>query len=947
MDIDIETPAEFRIRLGHIVDMLRVINTAALATKVAHGERAERGGMLVTRLWATAYRMKKRGYLGEAKDCLPLEPRPFHNALRTLVELGYYDAYAGVAEGPIKNRQPYSWEDCDLRQPRGKRALWHIVSRDKRGMSPSYFPVQCPNKTAMAIFKGHLSENFVDTAIHKHIRTTFELRQSERVFRAFRTLAYTYNRLREEGQKDISSTFVHISVVTLLETLSADLRKEDPMPPCRAEQLARAFLEIGLCVGILGRDRELYDNLTLLTPCDYQWLLSTLFGLQTSIGELDQVFFGGILLPGSSQIPVPRCDEKGEKELVSSLAAVVQGESGSGKTTFACHLGFDVVRYGGVCLYLALEQWPNDLQRLFYGFGWLPDRGMFDYLGPASIADQPIDEDKPEDHSDNSPEARYFRAFRERIDRNHLDKKGIFGLMPIRPRSWEQLRQWIDSFLAIEALQHYPISVLVLDPFNAFVALADPPSEGSSEGKSKGRLSHEVRAAIGEIFEALKSRNVNVLMVCEGGHAQDREIAHITNTSDLVFTLHRANLVQDPLTTETGFHAWSRHLSIYKSRFQKTLPGHHLFKITESGISIDLSPQAFVRRLEDNIPRRRLDLPLSSGFPDLDHVLRGESKKEGALCQNSFTVYMGPTGSAKSELAILFLLAPVANKPILKRIREKESDNRRSLLVTFRDDWASVKSVLGGPIGDYLGIKNLDTARKTLTILQLPVGFVSASEILAKLQKVFDEHANRGESFGRVVFDNLAYMELTSPLLKFEPYFIHSLMTLLRQKGVSVLFVTSSMDVVERSTLQARIRDGADNVVVFDRPQPKLGENATGTIRIAVLKSVHMEHYRERCLLSFGEKRTSEAETNQFESELSEALKGKDSCSKEAIEGIVKVAKTQAKGLDDSVSFENLIRELLTEACDREGKPKEKEKDLIGKITEIHRMQGFLRLDRK
>nr|VFK64451.1 MAG: KaiC [Candidatus Kentron sp. TUN] len=563
VSIDIETPVDLRIKLGRIVDMLRVINMAALATEAEHGGGGERGGMSVVKLWATAYKMRKKGDLRKAEDCLPLEPQPFHEALRILVDLGYYDAYAGVAEGPIKSRRPYSLRNCDVRQAPNKRALWHIVSRGKRAMSPSCFPVQCPNEAVMVIFKGHLSENLIDTAIREHIRATFDLAQSERVFRAFRSFAHTYNRLREERQRNIASTFVRIPVSALLAAFSSDLQKEDFIDPRRAGQLARAFIEIALCVGILWRDRTLYDHLTLVTPCDYQWLLSTLFGLRTSMGELNRIFFGGILLPGSSQIPERWEGDRRDQELVSSLAAMVQGESGSGKTTFACHLGFDVVRHGGVCLYLALEQWPNDLQRSFYGFGWLPEKGMFDYLGPSSIAPRQTAEEAgdPEEDSGSSYETRYFRAFQRQVARNHVERKGVFGLMPIRPRSWQQLRKWIDSFLEIEALQNYPISILVLDPFNAFIVLADPPPEFSGKLSSENaivstELGHWIRAATSDIFEAAKATNVNILMVCEGGHMQDREISHITNTSDLVFSLHRANLgFQDPNVTEAGFHA--------------------------------------------------------------------------------------------------------------------------------------------------------------------------------------------------------------------------------------------------------------------------------------------------------------------------------------------------------------------------------------------------------
>lgn len=987
---DTRTPAEFRVQLGRVVDMLRVINAAALTTEAEHGDGAKRGGMPVARLWETANKMRKNGYLREAEDCLPLEPEPFLRVLGILIRAGYYEAYVGMAKGPIEERQSCSLDDCaDLSVVDGS-APCHIVSRSDRGMRPSCFPIQRPNQAAIAIFKGDRSANLIGAAVHSHIQTTFGIPQSEEVFRALRRLAHTYNWLRDKmAQKKIgrtkqntSSAFAHIPYLTLFRELSSDLRDHDGLKFHRAMQLARAFIEFSICAGIIWRGRDSYNHLTLAMSCNYQWLLSTLFGLQTSMGDLDNVFYGGILLPGSSQLHEDLWHiRKPEKELVSSLAAVVQGESGSGKTTFACHLGFDIARHGGVCLYLALEQSPNDLQRAFYGFGWLPEGNTFDYLGPSLVASQELKEESDNYWAEapseqkrtpllsrisrgtgkgsesqgktreilNPDEQYYFDKFRDRVNQNPK-RKGIFGLAPIRPKSWEQLHKWIYDFLKIEALERYPAAILMLDPFNAFVALADPPPEFTNKQASgspfaKAELGHWVRAATSGIFEAAKSFNVNMMIVCEGEHMQDKEISYITNTSDLVFALHRASLgSQEPGVTEAGFHAWSRHLSIRKSRFQKTLPGRHRLEITDNGISINLSPQAFVRRLEDNILNRRLDLSLSSGFVDLDYILRGKTGRGGALCRHSFTVYMGPTGCAKSELATLFLLAPAARVPVLNRIMKKESGSRQSLLVTFRDDWASVESILGGPVGDYLGIKDLNTARETLTLLQLPVGFISASEILAELQRVFEEQTNRGESFGRVVFDNLAYMELMSPLLKSEPYFIHSLMTLLRQKGVSVLFVTSSMDTVEKSTLQAQIRDSAENVVVFDRPKAREEEVAVGSTHMAVLKSVHMEHYRERYQLSFGDKQISRKEFQQFRDELSEVLRGKDWCSEKVIEEVIAVAQKKTKGPTRAISFEPLIRELMAEECKRGNKPVEKE--LIEKFLKIYRMQGFLRLER-
>nr|VFJ73951.1 MAG: RecA-superfamily ATPase, KaiC/GvpD/RAD55 family [Candidatus Kentron sp. FW] len=958
MTIELDTQTKFRIKLGHVVDMSRIINAAALTTEAEHGEGAERGGMPIARLWEIAhemkeegYLMKEKGYLAEEKDSLSLDPELFHETLRLLVESGYYGAYIGAARGPIKKRRPYPLGNHDARQALNgaldRSHPWHIVSRGGRGMSTSCFPVQCPKEAVMAAFKGIRTENLIEAAVHEHVQTTFGLSQSETIFRAFRNLARTYNDLREvQRKKNTSSTFSRSSVLKLLAGLRGSLQKDNSLDPDSAQQLARAFIEIALCVGIVWRDRERYGHLTLATPCDYQWLLSTLFGLQTSMGGLNRVFFGGILLPGSSRIRDDRGREQGP---ISSLTAMVQGESGSGKTTFACHLGFDVVRQGGVCLYLALEQWPSDLQRAFYGFGWLPDDDTFDYLGPSSIASQTEEgrSDGFEEDSDSAYEARYFRKFREQVERNHSEGKGILGLMPIRPRSWPQLRQWVDSFLEIDALRDYPTAILMLDPFNAFIALADPPEE--SEGKFFGNapsstgLTHRIRGAVSEIFEMAKASSINILMVCEGEYMRDKEISHITNSSDLVFTLHRIGSgPQEHDVTEAGFHAWSRQLSIRKSRFQKTLSGHHRFEITENGVSIDLAPQAFVEWLEGNIPLRRLDLPLSSGFPDLDYILRGESKREGELFRDSFTVYMGPTGCAKSELATLFLLAPVANTPFLKRTKRKEPGSQHSLLVTFKDDWASVESTLRGPIGDYLGIKDLRKARETLTLLQLPVGFVSAAEILAKLQGIFDQYTYQGESFGRVVFDNLAYMELMSPLLKSDPYFIRSLITLLRQKRVSVLFVTSSMDAVANSTLQARIRDSADNVVVFDRPKSREGEIAVGTTHMAVLKSVHMEHYQGRYRLSFGGERLPREQAEMIESELSKVLEAEDWCSDSEIERIIRIVQSWSIGVRGSISFQPLIRDLLMEICGKENKLKEE--IVIRRIMEIHRMQEFLHL---
>lgn len=931
MGIDIETPAQFRITLGRVIDMLRVINATALTVK------AEKGRMPVARLWETAHKMRERGYLRGDDDCLSLEHDAFRKALGILVDAGYY----GLSGSGDSQSDP------------GGEESGYIVSRAEKGMDPSCFPVRRPNRVATAIFKGFRSENLIKAAVHRHIQTTFGLSQSETAFRAFRRLTHTYNELREKNGKGTSSGFPSSHLLRLIAVLHRDLQQHDALGDQESEKLAFAFAEFALCSDIVWRDEKKYNHLTLVTHCNYQWLLSTLFGLQTSMGDLDRVFFGGILLPGTSQVTRNQSDQEKKQRLVSSLAAVVEGRSGSGKSTFACHLGFDVARHGGVCLYLALEQWPNDLQRSFYGFGWLPEGDTFDYLGPSFGTSQQIEGsgNEPGEDPNVDPEERYFRVFQQRLEQNHREQKGIFGLFPIRPRSWEKLREWIDQFVAISALKNYPVTILMLDPFNAFVALADPPPEFSSKAASydstaESKQSHWVRAATSDIFEEAKYRNVNIMMVCEGEHMKDKEISHITNTSDLVFTMDRANLgPHEPGVAKDGFHVWSRYLSIRKSRFQRTLPGHHRFQITERGVSINLSPQAVVLRLQDNIQPRRFDLSLSSGFPDLDCILRGEKGREGALCRDSFTVYMGPTGCAKSELATLFLLAPVARTEALKRaIRKEPGSNKHSLLVTFRDDWASVGSVLGGPIGNYLGIRNIKQARETLTLLQLPVGFISASEILARLQKVFEEQTERGKSFGRVVFDNLGYMELMSPLLRAEPYFIHSLMTLLRQKRVSALFVTSAIDAVEKSILQAQIRDSADNVVVFDRPRTRANEVAVGTTHMAVLKSVRMEHHRERYRLSFGETEITEEEARQLASRLSEALNGNDWCSEGTAERIVDSIPSQDKELGCSVSFKNLVRDLLAEECAKGNNPKEK--TIIDRITAIYRMQGFLRLER-
>jgi hypothetical protein len=66
--------------------------------------------------------------------------------------------------------------------------------------------------------------------------------------------------------------------------------------------------------------------------------------------------------------------------------------------------------------------------------------------------------------------------------------------------------------------------------------------------------------------------------------------------------------------------------------------------------------------------------------------------------------------------------------------------------------------------------------------------------------------------------DNIAYMDLTTPLVSEDPLFVPSLLKLFERERVSPLFITSLVEgVVSESPLQTQIRDASHNLIVMRR----------------------------------------------------------------------------------------------------------------------------------
>ncbi|MFH1465853.1 MAG: ATPase domain-containing protein [Pseudomonadota bacterium] len=590
-------------------------------------------------------------------------------------------------------------------------------------------------------------------------------------------------------------------------------------------------------------------------------LAAKLFGLKTDIAGLDDIFGGGLLVQTHAGDP----EEGGAPRLQGTLG-VVRGRFGSGKSTLAFQLGVEMARKGGLGVVMVLEQSAQEVLSQARHFGWVSGHdlrldALWDGMPDEEIKRVGQRRGLALEESPASGEA-LFHAIIENCKKLGFTshQRGLLYIHRPQDATLARFRALLETFTeSMSGVERaHPLRFILVDPIDS-VQLSRRQAEHV-------RSTQEVRNYTEQVLRSVTQKGISLWLTTHDvdPDTKESEYSFVPNIGDVVMRLSQ-------LTIGQRFHGWHditeprlRLFEVEKARVQPFVKGIHLMEIkTGEGVRIIPSGEThgdLTTWVQTDVGATE---PFGTGVPALDFALG-----KGGIPPLRVTTFMGPTGSAKTELAVLWLVHD-------KLQGNQGRGNKRSLFVSFRDDWKSINDILCQSVGTQLGLLEKDPkdgkpvkpwedkgARDKggtrlqpsfladkLDLLELPVRKTSSGEILDQLRRTFKSlPPDRG--YDKVVIDNIAYMDLTTPLVRTDEHFVPQLLELLERERVTPIFITSLVEgVISESRVQTQIRDASHNLVVF-KPNRFRDHHF---IAVAIKKSVVLRHQPQPLELLLGE----------------------------------------------------------------------------------------------
>lgn len=694
---------------------------------------------------------------------------------------------------------------------------------------------------------------------------------------------YTYNLRTIQAFHDLCEVFKSIveekdAVLQNWPWLESELNK-------RANdhsEYVPIFMEaLDLCSIIKPADND-PNEMTYTTIPDANIVLAKTFGIKCDALGFDHLFGGGLVLDVANSLDRRKpadsgtvtaltetlTDENWQDFEVRPLAGVIRGTQGVGKSLLAFYMALEVARLGGVAVMFTLEQHRLSLLHAFAKFGWLPgDMDLFDLI---------VEHDKAEQELKN---------YAIRLESREKLKKGLLIVDAIHPHSLPQLTSLVGRFSSMMQLRPGPKLVVVdsLEASNLSAML--------SRLRDKEDWFVNPRDFVDKLFDTATLSGTACIITTEespncGNTARDRNAPPSDEcfVSDLV--IHLGPSEKSPSEYS------QRYIEVEKARGQYHLRGRHAFYIDKNeGFKVYPSSTAVHRDRDCRKKPHPSHLNISTGIPVLDKMF---PNGKGPL-MGSKTALIGPSASAKSEMALIYLLADYfvphslvdkynqevealknimdVSSPTWSSVKKRVdsyhemiratsqcSNDKRSILFTFRDEQSKTEALIEkGFVGKHFINMKLDdlpkpgekietkdhlltwkAANEFIRVVTLRTGYVSPGHILWKIQDAFKGQGEK-RSIARVAFDNLAHMELHCPLVASDPSFVTALNSVLAVEGVSSLFVLSDLASVhsqEFARNQAQIQDACDNLIVCQR----IAHKGSDHIAIRVAKTVTLSH---------------------------------------------------------------------------------------------------------
>jgi circadian clock protein KaiC len=246
-----------------------------------------------------------------------------------------------------------------------------------------------------------------------------------------------------------------------------------------------------------------------------------------------------------------------------------------------------------------------------------------------------------------------------------------------------------------------------------------------------------------------------------------------------VASLAHGVLVLEQLAPEYG--AARRRLVVQKVRGSTYRGGYHDYVIQPGGIA------AFPRLVAAEHHRRFVDENLSSGLPELDSLLGG------GLARGTSTLFSGPPGSGKSNIALSYATTAA-------RAGEKVA------IYTFDE---SLPVLFARAAGLRLGLDSLVEAG-SITVTQIDPAELSPGELTNRIRRAVED-----EGVKVVYIDSLNGYLHSMGEERYVNLQLHELITYLNQQGVVTMIVIAPSGMMGQMASPLDVTYLADTVLMF------------------------------------------------------------------------------------------------------------------------------------
>lgn len=625
--------------------------------------------------------------------------------------------------------------------------------------------------------------------VMRNIRTHYRCDLSSQTAHLFQVLADAVNsyRVRKSNKRQGPKYTWHYTK-ELLPYLKSELER-DAWSVRRSEEDVKLFIECCREIGYLLPHYESGCIDFRTTTIDAAYILTNTFGIPTRMRGFDELFGGGgLMLP-------ERLGDAGSNDL-GGRAVLIMGRFGTGKSLLSLQLSVEVARKGGLAWVMPLEQSAQECLYTLETMGALRyDKSMVvatDVLTASRLLDE-----RPAD-------------------------RGVLIIL-------KTIKDKYEDFLDVlrenaKRMEKYTLRLLTVDPINSI-----------QRGKTNLTA---LRAQTLKVIEDIKRAGTNVLMVAEGDANKGDELLFEQNIADTVIHLSVDN--------EHGYAA--RSFEVKKSRLQREQRGKHPFSIVPGvGWRVFPAPAAVSARTRSRGMTQHRDV-VRFGMSALDDILG-----QGAITEGDVIAFQGAGGSFKTPLGLIFLLSSD------RKTGRRNQLPLRSLLISARDDEASIRYMLGqnfvtnhinSAIRNNLELASTHKTVEDVTICSLPRGHIQPGYILQRLEDELTEARLSGYWIDRIMIDNIAHWETSSPFVSTDETFGDTLIDFLRRHRVTSLLVCGQVPLNSSSVVQRSIIDGADCLIQFDRIEFR----GTHRVMLQVLKTRGMRHRGESFEITLGPK---------------------------------------------------------------------------------------------